>query len=383
VADFALSTASAKEEWAKKFYLEYVRQNALLKFMGSDETAIIRVREELSNTAGAAIHFPLITRLRGAGVTGGTVLYGSEDTMGNYSDCIRTAVNRNAVMVTEDQSFKTEIDLFNAARATLKNWAAEKLRDDLIAQLQSIIVKNGAGNGAEDISVLYASATEAQKDAFLDNNIDRILFGGAKSNVSQSAPAGGATNDHSASLLNVNNSTGKLSAATLRVAKTMAKKAGSLSGHSHVAPYVSDMTSGREYFVLLVGSEGFRDLSLDTTVINMNQYARAREGSGMDKNPLFQDGDLLVNGIIVREVPEMPVIAGAGASGIDVGTALLCGQSALAVGWSKRPNPRKQEFDYGHRLGAGISEIRGQKKVSFNGVQYGCVTLYHSAVGDS
>ena len=48
-------------------------------------------------------------------------------------------------------------------------------------------------------------------------------------------------------------------------------------------------------------------------------------------NPLFTAGDLIYNGVIIREVPEMPVIAGAGAGGIDVAMSALCGAQALGV----------------------------------------------------
>jgi rRNA-processing protein FCF1 len=306
-------------------------------------------------------------------------LYGSEDTLPNYSDCVRTSVIRNAVMITEDQSYKTELDLFNAGRSSLKNWAAEKLRDDCITELQGVIIKQGGSNN-EDTSLALATATAAQRNSFIVNNADRVLFGRAKSNAVSGVFATAAallTNDSNAA-------TGKLSAATLRVAKTMAKKAGATAGTGHIAPYKSEMTEGREYFVLFVDSNGFRDLSADSEIIAANTSARAREGNGMDKNPLFQGGDLLYNGVIIREVPEMPPINGVtGAGGIQLGAAALCGQSAVAVAWSKKPNPRTQAFDYGHRNGVGVSEIRGQKKVSFNGVQYGVVSIYHASVDDA
>jgi N4-gp56 family major capsid protein len=318
MADFTLATASAKEVWSDQFTAEYIRDSALLPYMGMDETSIIRVRKELTGQAGAAVHFPLVMRLRGAGVTGSTTLYGSEDTLSNYSDCVRTTLKRNAVMITEDQSFKTELDLFNAGRNSLKNWAAEQLRDDVITELQAIIVKQGGSNN-EDTSVSYAAATAGQRNSHVVNNADRVLFGTAKANASSGVMA--------TALATINNTAGagKISAATLRVAKTMAKKAGAAAGTSHIAPFRSEMTKGQEFYVLFIGSEGFRDLSADSEIVAANTNARAREGDGVSKNPLFQDGDLLYRGIIIREVPEMPVISAAGAAGIDVACAALCG----------------------------------------------------------
>ena len=48
----------------------------------------------------------------------------------------------------------------------------------------------------------YGTASEAQKDAWLVDNADRVLFGAAKSNNS--------SNDHSASLANIDNTNDKL-----------------------------------------------------------------------------------------------------------------------------------------------------------------------------
>ena len=77
-----------------------------------------------------------------------------------------------------------------------------------------------------------------------------------------------------------------LSAAAILKMKRLAKKA-----NPRIRPY--KLKNGREYFVVFCGSHCFRDLQSDTTIINANTQARPREGDGLDKNPLFQDGDLL------------------------------------------------------------------------------------------
>jgi Protein of unknown function (DUF4043) len=91
-------------------------------------------------------------------------------------------------------------------------------------------------------------------------------------------------------------------------------------------------------------SNCFRDLQADTTIINANTQARPREGDGLDKNPLFQDGDLIYNGIIIREIPEMDVrlpvfYSTAGAAAIQISPVFMCGQSAMAWVWGRMPMP--------------------------------------------
>ena len=82
----------------------------------------------------------------------------------------------------------------------------------------------------------------------------------------------------------------------------------------------------------------------DGFALSQLDLEQRREGDGLDKNPLFQDGDLLFNGIIIREIPEIDVrlpvtYATAGSGGIQVAPTWLCGQSALAWCWGRMPQP--------------------------------------------
>ena len=71
-------------------------------------------------------------------------------------------------------------------------------------------------------------------------------------------------------------------------------------------------------------------------------------------------GDLLYNGIIFREVPEIDIrlptfYTTAGASSIQVSPTFLCGQSAVAWCWGRMPRPTfRKEDDYQFIRGVGI-----------------------------
>ena len=125
----------------------------------------------------------------------------------------------------------------------------------------------------------------------MTDNADRVLFGGAAGNL--------VAGNFASSLANITSAM-TLSAAMSMKAKRLAKLA-----NPRIRPY--KLKNGREYFVMFASSLAFRDLQADATIINANTQARPREGDGLDKNPLFQDGDLLYNGIIFREIPEMDV----------------------------------------------------------------------------
>lgn len=112
----------------------------------------------------------------------------------------------------------------------------------------------------------------------------------------------------------------------------------------------------------------------------------------MDDNPIFQDGDLLYDGIIHREVPEIDDVAGAGtynlngvgASSADVRPVFLCGAQAVGIAWGQEPTPRTDmQKDYQFRPGVAIEELLGVKKLAFNGVQQGMVSCFFAAAADS
>jgi hypothetical protein len=384
MAEVQLASASEKQVWVTGFLTEYVRESGLKPYMGTGETSIIRIRKELQSQAGVAINVPLVTRLKGRGVVGAEVLSGNEDDLGNYNDQVRVNWLRNGVRVPKSTSYRTEIDLLDAAKVQLRTWDAERLRDDVIAEIGSVIipgVQDANGIAGTDSSLLFVNATAAQKNTYLQTNSDRFLFGNAISNGSSGVYATAAGN--------VSASTGKMTAATITLAKRIARTAGQTTATTNIRPFKSDMTSGREWFVMFVPSLVFRDLNADPVIIQANTQARAREGDAMERNPLFQDGDLIYNGVIIREIPEFNaangmILPGAGAGGIQLGRSFLMGQSAITVAYGQDPRPTTaKDDDYGFRPGVGIEELRGQKKTSYLGQMYGAVEIVTAATPDN
>lgn len=374
MATTTLATASQVSKWESNFFSEYVRDTRYRPYMGrATKNALmpIVVNYELTS-GGKTVNIPLITRLKGGGVQGNTRLTGNEEALGNYNKAITVNWNRNGVLVQKPDEHWTEMDLREAARMQLRSWASEVLRDDLTCAFMAYDGTSYlAGKSADNPTGLfqtpaqaYAAYSEATKDAYLAANADRFLFGAAVSNNS--------SNDHSASLLNIDTSADKLSSAMVTLAKMRA-----LEADPHIRPFKTDDAEGREYFVMFTNSRGMRDLKADTAMANANRDARPRE---VGSNPIFQAGDLIWDGVIIREVPEIPVITGVGASTSDVAPAFLCGAQAVGVAWGQEPKSRvKSEDDYGFEYGVNIEECRGTSKLIYNSKQHGMVTVWHSA----
>ena len=259
-------------------------------------------------------------------------------------------------------------DLFGAGKVLLKQWQAEMLRDDIIKGFLSVVTTG-------DTTVNLGDSSAANRNAYAAANSDRLLFGKVKSNYSATwATALGTNLDSTNDLCTV---------AAMSLAKRIAKGA-----DPHIRPFKTD--DGREYYMAFHGSRTFRDLKADTTMTQANREARERDPS---KNPIFQDGDLIYDGIIHREIPEIDTIAansggtysldGAGNS-CDVRPVFLCGQQALGIAWGQEPTMRTDlTKDYSFRPGVAIEELLKVKKMAYNGKQHGMVSCFFAAVADS
>jgi N4-gp56 family major capsid protein len=366
MAEVTLTSASEKQKWITNYFQEYIRESGFSGYMGRSNNSIIIAKYELQEEAGKTINIPLITRLKAAGVTGSSVLDGNEEELGNYNCAISVDWRRNGVRVPKSTSFKTEIDLLNAGRDTLKAWEAEKVRDDIIKALLSVVTTS-------DTTVNLDVSTAANRNAFAAANSDRLLFGNAVSNYSAT---------FATALGNVDTTNDKCNVAQMSLAKRIAKLA-----DPHIRPFRSKI--GQEFFVAFHGSRTFRDLKADSTMTQANRDARPRD---VAENPIFQDGDLIYDGIIHREVPEIDAVSSTGTYNLnsvgngscDVRPVFLCGAQAVGIAWGQEPTPRTDtKKDYEFRPGVAIEELLGVKKLAYNGVQQGIVSCFFAAAADS
>jgi N4-gp56 family major capsid protein len=366
MTETVLASASQKQKWIADYFKEYVRESGYAGYFGKGSTNIIQYRYELQEEAGKTINIPLIVRLQGAGVTGGAILDGAEEELGNYNCSISIDWRRHGVRVPKSQSYMTEINLLDAAKDMLRQWEAEQLRDDITKAMLSLTTSG-------DTTVNMGDSTAANRNSYNAANSDRLLFGKLKSNYSATwATAVG----------NIDTTDDKCTIASMSLAKRIAK-----SADPHVRPYKTE--TGREFFVAFHGSRTFRDLKADSTLTQANREARPRD---VESNPIFQDGDVIYDGIIHREVPEIDAIAsggtysmdGIGNTSADVRPVFLCGQQAIGVAWGQMPTPRSDYAkDYGFRPGVAIEELLKVKKMSFNSKQHGMVSCFFAAASDS
>ena len=365
MAQTSTDSTNVELKWRKSFIREWNRGNLFSPYMGKQSEgmrSIIHQIYELKD-GGETITLPLVASLSGSGVTGGSTLQGNEEAMDDYGHSISIDWARNAIALNKKERRKSAADQLEVVRPLLTEWANNKLRDDIIQALGSVDGVN------------YGSATETQKDTWQGNNSDRVLFG---------ALVGNASGDQSVDLAKLDSTADKMDVGITQTAKRLAKAAS-----PKIRPVRVD--GGREYFVMFHGSRAFRDLKNDSVMTNANREARSRDHS---KNPLFQDGDLIYDGIIHREVPEIDTVllqATAGASSSPVAPSFLCGAQALGYAIGQLPKPTtRSDTDYGFIMGRGVEMCYAVSKTLFNGTKtsdankdWGVVTVWANTPADA
>ena len=357
MADSNVATGLTVQNWDDKFMKEYLEANRFKREMGTSSKNIIQLKTDLTKKKGESITYALVNRLTGAGVTGSSTLEGNEEDMDSRSFKLSVNKLRNAVRVAEVDEQFSAISLRQAGKEVLQDWMMEKTRDDIITAMHQI-------NG-----VAYGSASESQKDAWLTDNADRVLFGNAI----------GSGTDHSARLGAVTAAM-KLGPEEVSLMKRMASTAS-----PKIRP--TRATEDERYFVLYCDSLTFRDFAANATITQANRDALARGKS----NPLFAGGDLIWDGVIVKEIPDIPSLGTVGASNARVSAAFMCGAQAIGFAYAKRTTSKTEEFDYGDKVGVAVEEIRGIGKMVFGSgstdtadlKDHGIVTGYFGAALDA
>lgn len=364
MTDTTPATGLVVQQWEDKFFSEYLHDGGFKPLMGTNENSVIQVKEDLTKKAGDSITIALVNRLNNAAVTGVSTLEGNEEDMASRSMRIYVDKRRNAVRIAEMSEQKSAISLRQAARATLLDWSMEDTRDLVIEALGSL-------NGTK-----FIDRTAAIGDAWLVDNADRVVFGAAAAGFTDLS-ADLALLDTTADLFNAT----ALDAMVLK-AKTCNPK---------IRP-MRDPGNGKRYYVVFANPHAFKNLrdSIDTEVL-------AATSVQAEASKLFEGGDIMWNGCIVKETDNIPIYGGLGTDPDGAGAlpqgqvtpVYLCGAQALAIAYAKRWRTVTEEFDYGDKYGVAVEGIYGVRKIIFGKgagdtddlVDHGVVTGFFATTG--
>lgn len=358
----SVPTGLTPKQWDSQYFREYLNKNWIKQFATTGSNGMIQMKDALTKKPGDSVNFTLVNKLSGSAISETGTLEGNEEALSLRSMNLTIREYSHAVRWERWGEQLAAIPLRQAHKDALMDWNMELDRDNLIRALGSI-------NG-----VAYASASEAQKDAWAVDNEDRLLFGNAKGNHS---------GDHSVDLAKVDSSADTLKASSVALMKRMAKTA-----NPKIRPIKPrNGIAGSDMYVLFAPSLLVRDLANDTAFAQANREARARGKT----NPLFSGADYIYDNVAIYEVEDIPVLSGVGASSIDVAPCYLCGAQAIGMAWGMRPKTIADTFDYEREYGVSIQQYYEIDKLRFGTgasdtddlKDHGVLTGYFAAVADA
>ena len=349
----------AVKQYDDKAFREYADKLVLKPYMGTSMESIIQVKENLNKFPGDTDTIPLRMNLDSAGIEDDNDLEGNEEEMVFYDYSVTAKVYKNAVKSTGQLSERrSAFDLKDEAMDALTTWGAQKVENLMFQDLARID------------GVLYASATEAQRDAWAVAQGDhRVVYGNDVANH---------TGDNSVDLDKVDGTTDILTTAGISLIKRLAQLA-----DPQVRPV--KIEGGEEYYVLFVHPLAARDLREGTEWPQAQREAMARS----NKNPIFTGMLGMWDGVIIKESKKVPLLSGVGASSIDVAMNFLCGAQAAViehVSLPMRPKSKmvlqEERFDYGSKWGVASFMGLAHGKSQFNSIDHGVCTYFTAAVAD-
>lgn len=385
MAETNLPTAHNMQKWSAETFMEFQRESGFVPYTGEGANNIIVSRKELVS-GGQTINVPFFPDLTGDGTADSGVLEGNEEAARADNEQVKVRFLRHATKFTKETTSFVNFDVPKASKTLVKNWGKNKVRSRIIDQLLSVRAtgtddnlyygKVTASSNGPVIAAANASgavvtidgrsvttASEGNKDTWITNNADRVVAGAAASNLST---------DHSTTLGTLDTTDDTPRASIIDIARSKAKLS-----NPKIQPFMVDGDSN-EWYVLFVGTRVFRYLEQDPTILQADREARARDSGALAKNPIFTGGELLYRGVMIKEIPEIPVISAAGSSSCDVGVGFLTGRQALAWALGQEMKSVEDTSDYEFRRGLGIEMLDAYKKIHFgdNPVQHGVVTIY-------
>lgn len=362
------------KKWERNYFKESVRESGFLPYMGPGNTNPIVVKKQLIE-GGQIITLPLVSALTGSG-KGTDTLVGNEESLitGGYD--LKPYWHRHAVATKKSTTQNSVIDLANAAKDMLKVWDMDRMRQGIVDALSVTVESSAAYNELQGHAkqVPFSEATTAQKNTWAAANEFRIVAGATLNNYSATFATMAANLDTTADTC---------TADMIRLMKRQAKKRDTSTGQVAVRP-IRTGEQGREYYVAFANSLAFRDLQADLETINLD--GRPRD---VENNPIFQDGDLLVDGVIIREIPEIATYGAIGASSATVVPIYMLGAGALGMAWGQMPRvTTRKEDDYGFIEGVGTESLWAVEKLLYTppgeaaAIDYGMVTGLAATAAD-
>ena len=335
------------EQWDSMLLEEYIGQMWWKNLMGTSQSSVIMVNEDLTSKAGSAINIPMRGLMQGGKVTGNATGIGNEGSVPLYNfrilvDNVRHLVRIEDLPMTQQ---RTAFDVLMAAKDALNEKNSLDLDETVTAELSDVATGRVRG---------------------------RYLYGATDGNWSAT---------HATALGNIDGTDDMLTLDMINIAKRKARIP--VNAEAIVRPMrIKNGKSFEEWYAFVGHDLAIRDLvKNDAAFQNLHIFLPPQSNSD---SPLFTGSSFKgsFNGVLVYEYQRIQLVS----STIQVEHNLFLGAQAGIVAWAQRPKFGEEFSDLKHKVTYETHEIRGVDKVAFSGrattEDNGVIHVFSAAVAD-
>ena len=338
---YGVNDALAVKVWAKKLFVDALKETQADKFMGTTSASMIQVRQELAKEAGDQITLGLRVQLTGDGKQGDDSLEGNEESLTTYSDAVLINQLRHAVRSAGKMSEqRVPFSVRQEAKDGLKDWYADRIDQAFFNQICGYTLQS-------DTKFTGNNAVTAPDTA-------RRIWATGTDDTSQTSS----------------------NTFTLNLIDTAVERAAVLD------PTIRPLRiNGEKKYVLFLHPYQVTDLRTNTSVGQWLDIQKAAlMGGNASKNPIYTGALGEYNGVILHA--DKRVTKGITNAGVDVTTvrrAVMCGAQAAVFAYGGDNGQEmswvEELFDYKNKLGVSAGMIWGLKKTRFNSADFSTITI--------
>lgn len=340
-------------------FKEHLRNFPLAKLIGKRNSGMpIIVDDTLKGKAGDTIVFHFIAQNKTDGIYGqNATITGNEESLEEYLDTIKIDQVAKAFKKMGKLTDKRIVwNWRSEAKDQLAKWYADRNCVWCFDALTGYLT-----NGFDYIPAATRATTA------LVNGVGRCVRADASDGVVKVAAADSTDTALSTAMSSVD----KISTDLLDELSIVAKQG---NPKYRVAPFKM-ASNGKEMFVLVVSLQAGRDLRHDA-VFKSHALSLVQAGISPDKDP-FASGSLGIwNNLIIMESEYIRTVSKTASGATNTfARNLMLGANAMAMVWAQTTDYVEKPLDYNRGMGVNADEIRGQKKLVFDGVDQGVIQV--------
>lgn len=359
---YGVNHALAVKLWAKKLFVEALKETRYAQFKGSTGTdSLVTLRGETSKQAGDRVRVGLRMQLTGAGVSGDGTLEGQEEALSTYSDDIYIDQLRHAVRSGGKMSEqRVPFEVREEAMAGLRDWWQDRINMALFNQLAGATVNQTGPNTAAPTGSAENRYTGMQACIAPDAS---HLFSSSNGVLNTTEASLSPTTTFALKLEDIDRAVAK--------AKTM-------------TPAIRPLkVNGDEKFVCFIHPYQTYLLRSNTNTGQWNDIMKAQlQGGKIGDNPLITGMLGTYNNVMLVEDTRVPCIGAAagGSAATNYRRAIFCGAQAASIAYGQDHSDTQMSwveelFDYENQLGVSAGMIWGLKKNVFNSADFSTIVI--------